>query len=348
MSDTFIIQEIGAGPATAPAGTFGGERFEWTADNQAAPEDGWKMPRSQRVVVQHYPGSQRAVHQKLGPRFGTHRLNGLWADRHMGEGVAEATALRFGEMVDRGNDVRISCGTWVFVGTIEDYTPEFRDDAEYGYEFTFIPRYQRPGLGPSASAVRASLPGAALLTPTQLGDQASAYVDTMHDLQDGVARYMLTGTLHDDVSSSLALIESARGNVTAQIIAGDGLSAQASVAHASLGGAASAHLDVTFALNSGEAVAWDDGSHLLDFEAWRRVSDAAALLLVYQSAVAQRELRRRAQPNAVRVERPFDGEDIRVFAAKHGADWRQVALRNDVAGMTLSADMALIIPERTG
>lgn len=348
MSDVFIIQEIGAGPATAPAGTFGGEQFVWTADNQAAPEDGWKMPRSQRVVVQHYPGSQRAVHQKLGPRHGTHRMSGMWADRHMGEGVAEATALRFADMVDRGNDVRISCGAWVFVGTIEDYTPDFRDDAEYGYEFTFIPRYQRPGEGPSASAVRASLPGAALLTPTQLGDLASAYVDSMHDLQDGVASFMLTGTLHADVSSSLELIESARGNVTAQVRAGSGLSAQASVAHASLGAAASAHLDVTFALNSGEAVGWDDGSHLLDFEAWRRMSDASAILLVYQSAIAERELRRRSQPNAVRVERPFAGEDIRAFSARHGADWRQVALRNDVAGMTLDGTVALVIPERGG
>jgi len=353
MSATWIITELGPDPGDGTVG--GGEQFIWTADDQAAPEDGWKVPRRQNVVATKYPGGRKSVHQKLGPELLKQKHRGMWADRWMGEGAAIDTCDRFAAMVDRGNPVRIEHEGWSFVGTIEEFEPDRRDSSEIGYEFTFIPQYERPGTGPSAGVMRRAPAPEALLTPDQFYADSAVYVEQLTELQDDVRVWALASDYHHTAGQSLVLLVERATDVKAQLVAGSDtsgeavkLSAQLATAYVSLAAAADAHLDETALLNNAEAVAWDDASNLLAFEDWRRNTDAASLLLLYQATVAARELRRRTQPSATKRARPFNGQHLYHFARIHNADWREIAARNHLDTMVLDGTMELIIPERAG
>jgi hypothetical protein len=103
------------------------------------------------------------------------------------------------------------------------------------------------------------------------------------------------------------------------------------------------------AVRSDATLAVQTAMNVLDFEDWSRSMRYAARIAMGRAAAGDRACSSRAQPDAMRLYRPQQGESLYAISRKfYGTPhaWRLIYDRNALSSVTLTGDEILIIPER--
>lgn len=358
---TFTITELrGSDPATADEG----ERFEWTADRdpvspftgtkgggaRACPFKPWPFGGTQRTVRTDYPGARNPSEQVLGRVRKPFSLSGKWDDRYNGSGYALAEMARMEAMIARGNVCRFQYGPLALEGIIVDY--DFPVERLDFIRYTFqVSVHNKPD---ERNTERSP---ATIVDPFTTLDEFDTAVQAMLDADALAPRNLISGTLADDVTEQLVEITNARERLAATIDNRDREAPEQPV---------DAFTRIATQFRSGRAAAYDlllrlaevrsdldmgaqTAMSVLDFEDWIRSLRFAARIAMGKAQAGDRAATERAQPNAVRLYRPREGESLYAIARKfYGTPhaWRLIYDRNDLETFTLLGTETLIIPER--
>jgi len=367
MGGSFRITEVRQDGAALDDGTVDGgegESFDWNERNQALPEDGWKLKRSQRISKTEYAGSDEATFQISGPTWDPTTLHGLWADRLGGHRFAVTEKNRFLRMHDRGNLVRIEHEEETLYGYVKNFEWDRKNGGEIRYSFEFWPSRSRIGREASAGAVQRRLNPAAARTALDLLGAAEEHVFSLQARAGGAPLLGFAGTAPFELAARVANLASAASTLRRSIE----LQATAAAGVASGGGAVTPGADAltlaarfaevqTYgkallpeleALSGEDVVAWDSAENLCGYESWARGSHGDAMLLVLAAWEAERELKARAQPNRARIHYPYAGQHLYSIAREYGVDWRTIMEDNQLETLVFEGGEALEIRPAEG
>lgn len=117
----------------------GESRLEAELGNSTLPEKGLTLGGEQRLVTSHYPGSNRAFTQVMGPREEAIELRGKLRDAWIGQaGGARATMRLLDALRRRGRYCELSWGsTFVVRGFVQAAKFPISRDDDIDYELTF-------------------------------------------------------------------------------------------------------------------------------------------------------------------------------------------------------------------
>lgn len=362
---TFIITELknAADPATADEG----ERFEWTSDRdpvrafdgatgggaRACPIKPWTIGGMLRKVRTDYPGARSPSVQVLGPARKPFTLSGRWDDRYNGEGYAVAEMLRFEKMCQRGNLCRFQYGSQVLEGIIDDWDFPIQRLWDIDYSFT-VDVHQRPE---EADNNRSP---ATPSDPMALLDDFDVAVQSMLEADSLAPRGLVAGTLADDVTEQLVEVTGARSGLAATIDNRDSnppeqpVDAFTRIATQFRAGRGAAY-DLVLRLSAVRADldmgVMGTAMSVLNFEDWVRSMRFAARIAMGKGRAGDMAATERAEPNAVRLYRPAQGEHLYAISRKfYGTPhaWKLIYDRNSLSSFELMGNETLIIPERGG
>lgn len=368
-ANLFIIEELNPRGGAVPPGGFA--RFEWDAKHRNIPLRPWSFGIEQRTVRTDYPGADDPTEQVLGPNFAEFSLSGRWDDRYnpqaranpfldgpanrkaMG-GYAKKEREKFEAMVRRGNPVRITFEDITIQGIIKSCYFDYRRSWDIGYTFTFSPHHRKPG---GFFALRRS-PRTAL-NATQLRNESSTEVEAAVALHARSPRVRLVDTLYSDVDEKVDAWSAGIGaidllidqqNVSLEVEANTAL-LRIAAAFLKLSEIGQDMIDLLKASDSGEAMDYQSAIPVLDFDVWSRGLQYQARRIVVVAQRAASELQQRAEPGAMALYRPQQGEHLysvsnRFYKTPH--NWRVIYARNGLSSTTLTGEELLIIPESTG
>lgn len=336
-----------------------GERFDWTADRimpssaggaRAAPLGPWTLPLHQAIVRTDYAGARRPSYQVLGPRRQPSTINGKWDDRYNFPGYAVQEMRRFEEVVKRGNVCRFSYQGQIVDGIITEFEPEYVKASRINYSFT-IDVSERPD---EFSANRSP---AGPQTPVQRFDDVALTVAAMQETQKHAPAGVIAGSLVDrmrDDMTQVTLDKNILGSALDQRTLRPSILPSASIprlaqqfrvlAESSMvvvRELASVRSDVVCAITTGKA--------LIDYELWSRSMRFYGRILTGRALDGAEDMDERASPNAERIYRPVEGENLYAISRKfYGTPhaWRLISERNNLTTTDLNGDELLIIPER--
>jgi hypothetical protein len=383
----FVIQELNTiGGSPPPGGTF--ERFVWTAKNHNIPFSPWSFGLTQRTVRTDYPGADDPTEQVLGPNYDSFTLQGVWDDRYNAPALnpqnAEDRAIinqagnlfggrpgaarkardkqggyairewrRMEALVRRGNQVRITFEEITIQGLITDLEISYRRSWDIGYAFTFSPHHRQPG-----GRFALSRSPRSVLNSKQLRNEVSDEVDVALAFHARAPRPRIKGTLYPDVdaqvdawSANLLVIDDAieQRNLSLDTEPGGGL-LRLAANFFTMATISVTLIDELEALDSAEAMDFEAGVDVLDYDVWARgLQDQARRILVAAERAAS-ELVQRAEPNSLALYQPDAGESLynvsnRFYGTPH--NWRTIASRNGLDSLLLAGTEILIIPEVT-
>jgi hypothetical protein len=335
-----------------------GEVFEWTADSKASGKGGaraapigtWKFGVQQRHVRTDYPGATTPSYQILGPSMKSFTLEGVFDDRYNFPGYAVAEMRRLEDMIRRGSFCRLQFQDQVFIGLFTDCDFPYKRDWQIGYALTFDVS-ERPEV--SAERVRV----ADDLSPGALLDAADLHVQLALEFNDTAPRSLLTGSTMFEVESSLTSMTSATDELALAFdnrdlatpdSPVDGFTRLATKFRTLQGTAYELTLTLG-AVRSDTELGVQTAMAVLDFEDWTRSLRFAARLAMGSAAAGDRACGARAEPDAVRLYRPQEGESLYAISRKFYSTpwaWRLIYDRNALSSVTLTGDEVLIIPER--
>lgn len=365
---TFIITELRSG--TDPTAADDGDRFVWTSDRdpvkpftgggpfisakgggaRACPMKPWPFGGQQRTVRTDYPGARSPSEQVLGPVRKPFTLHGKWDDRYNGDGYAQAEMDRFEAMAKRGNLCRFQYGPLALEGLITEWDLEVQRLDFIAYSFTVSVHHRPAEKNLDRSPKTPS-------DPLVLLDEFDTAVQAMLDADNGAPRSMVSGTLADDVTEQLVEVTTVRERLALTIDNRDRETPEQPV---------DAFKRIATQFRSGRAAAYDllvrlaavradldmgarTAMSVLDFEDWIRSLRFAARVAIGKGFDGDRAATERAEPNAVRLYRPREGENLYAIARKfYGTPhaWRLIYDRNDLQSFQLAGTETLIIPER--
>jgi len=338
-------------------GTDALESVELTEEQQSMPEGEWEMPAQHRYGREDYPGaSYDPVIQRLGANFEPQTITGLFDDKYMGPGAAKRTVEKLYRILDRGNDLKIEHEDESFVMFMANFKPAKILASRWRYTVLFEPVRRRTGTGPSSGVAARAFNASALRTPGDFRDRASSFVLGMRSTHDSMRSYQLSAGIFATLDAPLVAVETAMDKVDATIsihgtvtVAAPGTTLlQMSSAFGGLKAAARDLWTASMALGSDSSLAWQDAAGLLAFEEWNRGIAASARLTFLASLEAEAELRRRAQPDAVRLHPTYSGEHLYDISRLHygtPARWRAIQDRNNLASLVMDGTEVLVIPE---
>lgn len=366
---TFLIEELDLLGGVRPPGGF--QRFEWDEDHRNIPYKPWTFGVQQRNVRTDYPGADDPTTQVLGPNFTPFSVEGMWDDRYNARSVSpdvrsgltqkEFRALaggyaveewqRFEMMVRRGNMVRITFESVVIQGLVENFEVDYHDSSMIGYRFTFSPHHRQPG---GFFQLRSS--PRTVLNVQQLRDEVYEELSDAQALHEFAPTTNLVGTLYLDVdelmdrwAEKLAEIDIA---IDQRQIVPDQDVAAALLRMAQLFYGMSAVglelLDLLYATDSDEALGFENGQDTIKYNVWAKGIQYQARRMIVVGHRAAAELQQRANPNALALYRPYEGEHLYAIANRfygNAASWRAIADRNGLVTYTLEGTELLIIPE---
>lgn len=359
---TFVITELNNAGDPSLADT--GERFEWTADRdpvvpfngtkgggaRACPMKPWPFGGEQRTVRTDYPGARSPSEQVLGPRRKPFTLSGKWDDRYNGAGYAMAEMDRFEKMAQRGQLCRFQYGPLALEGLIVDWDLDVDrvDFVRYSFQVSVHHKPDEKNLdrAPATSS-----------DPLSLLDEFDTSVQALLDADNLAPRSMVGGTLADDVTAQLVEITTARERLATTIDNRDReapeqpIDAFTRIATQFRSGRGAAY-DLLLTLG-GVRADLDMGAQtamaVLNFEDWIRSMRYAARIAMGKGFAGDRAATEHAQPNAVRLYRPREGEHLYAIARKfYGTAhaWQLIYDRNDLQTFEMEGTETLIIPER--
>lgn len=376
---TFRIEEIIPDGSIPPEG--GAQVFEWDAKHKNIPLRPWSFGVVQRTVRTDYPGADDPTEQVLGPNFEEFTLQGRWDDRYNPQGsfdrnnaedraiiegrqvegarnkvsgYAVTTWKAFEAMVRRGNQVRITFEQVTVLGVITRVNFDYRRAWDIGYEFTVSPHHRAPR---GFFAIQRS--PRAVLNARQLRGEVSAEVDKIVAFHAAApqarivgATYVAVDELVEDLQTGLTSIDKAitQRNLTLEVEPDGGLLKLAALFF-NQATTASSIIEVLRGLDSSEALDFEAGVGVLNFDVWSRgIMESCRRTVVFAQRAAS-ELQQRAEPNALRFYQPQKGESLysvsnRFYRTPH--NWRTIARRNNLSSFILTGEELLIIPEVTG
>ena len=375
----FRIEEVIPRGATPPRD--GAQVFEWTAKHRNIPLRPWSFEVTQRTVRTDYPGADDPTEQVLGPNFEPFTLQGRWDDRYNPQGSLDPNSAddrgliesgsveairgrlggyavqeqaRFEKMVRRGNQVRITFEEITILGIITRVRFDYRRSWDIGYEFSVSPHHRAP-----AGFFSISRSPRTALNSRQLRAEVEATVAEIVAFHDDSPIERLTGTIYTDVdelvdelADGIANIELAitQRQLVSETERDQGLLRLSSLFF-STATTAAAIIEVLRGLDSSEALDFEAGISVLEFDVWSRGIMEYARRTVIAAQRASSEILQRAQPNAMRLYQPQKGESLysisnRFYQTPH--NWRAIARRNNLSSFILTGEELLIIPEVTG
>ena len=375
----FVIEELNPLGGKTPPGGFA--RFEWDHKRRNIPRQPWSFGIHQRSVRTDYPGADDPTEQVLGPQFTPFTLEGRWddrynplepipsvnapADRREGRpsipdivrrvrGYAKAEREKFEAMVRRGNPVRITFEDITVQGIITDCQFDYRRSWDIGYSFTVSPHHRQPG---GFFALKRS--PRSVLNAKQLRNEVNAEVEDAAMTHERAPQSRLAGTLYQVVdtlvtewSSQIGVIDEAieQRNLSLETEANTAL-LRLGAAFLSLSSTGAQLIHVLRSEDSAEALDFERPTGVLDYDVWARALMSTARRIVVTSQRAASEIQQRAEPNAIALYRPQEGEHLyaisnRFYKTPH--NWRTVFERNGLSSTTLTGEELLVIPEVTG
>jgi hypothetical protein len=341
-------------------GGAAGETFVWSADTspptpdgggRAAPRAPWTFGGSQRHVRTDYPGATTPSVQILGPMMKAFTLEGTFDDRYNFAGYAKAEMRRFEEMCKRGNLCQIQFQDQVFIGLFTEWDFPYKRDWQIGYSFTFDP-HERPenyDLSDRSPDIE--------MSPAVLFDAVDLAIQAALEFNDRAPRAHLAGDTMADVEASLASMASSVDQLGLTLDNRDllppenpvdGFTRLASQFREVQGAAYNVLVELGSARSDVE-LAVQTAMGVLDFEDWTRSLRFAARIAMGRAVAGDRACGARAEPDAVRLYRPQQGESLygisrKFYGTPHA--WRLIYDRNHLTSITLTGDEILIIPER--
>lgn len=341
-------------------GGAAGETFVWTADTspptpqgggRAAPRSPWNFGGELRHVRTDYPGALTPSYQVLGPVMKQFTLEGNFDDRYNFAGYAKAEMRRLEEMCKRGNLCQIQFQDQVFIGLFVDWQWPYKRDWQIGYQLMFDVAERPENFDLTDRSPDLDM------SPTVFFDAVDLAVQSALDFNDRAPRAHLTGDTMINVESSLASMASSVDQLgltldNRELLPPenpvDGFTRLASHFREMQGSAynllvelGSARSDIELAVQTAMGV--------LDFEDWSRSLRFAARIALGRSAAGDKACSARAEPDAVRIYRPQQGESLYAISRKfYGTPhaWRLIYDRNHLTSVTLTGEEILIIPER--
>jgi hypothetical protein len=359
---TFVIRELRSGNDGE------GEVFRWTSDRiagqdlagvvynqpsaaRAAPMRPWTFGGELRTTRTDYPGAKTPSEQVLGPRHTEFSLNGHWDDRYNYEGFAVKEMRRFEAMCRRGNLCEFSFQEQKFIGLITNWTFNYERAWDIGYEFQ-VSNHDRPDdFAISTRSPDENFDASTIDQLLTLGNEilgldnnespkgklkssvAQAMDSRLNNIGDSVAALDRTVTGQGFIDNVEPVDAFKRIGTQCRDI---GARCQELVDEFS-----SARSDIELAVNNAMTV--------LDFESWSRSLRFHTRLVMGQASESGRQMDERADPSAVAIYRPQQGESLYKISRRfYGTPyaWRYIADRNNLTDFTLNGDELLIIPER--
>lgn len=338
-----------------------GERFEWTADTsppsgargggRCAPLRGWTIGGQQRKVRTNYPGARTPSTQVLGPVFKPQTINGKLDDRYNYPGFAVEEMRRLEAVCERGSFVRMQFQDQAFIVLIDDWDFDYRRDWDIGYTLTLDVQCR------SDEFTLADRSPPTVLSVSNLFDDVDMAIQSALEIDSEAPRSLLAGDLGEVAAASvteMAVSREALGGTldNRELIPPekptDGftrLATQFRQVQAASFGALVALAEVRADVN----MVTQTVMGVLDFETWSRSLRFAARIAFGSALLGDRAATERADPDAIRLYRPQEGESLYSVARKHYGTphaWRLIYDRNALTSVTLTGDEILIIPER--
>jgi len=341
---TFSIVEI------TEDGTNGAE-FYWDVNNRSIPKQPWGGGVQQRTSRMDYPGTENVTEQVLGSNFTNFDLKGDWQDKFNSAGYAIKTWKDFQAMVRRGNITRIEFKSMAFTGIITDFAWTYRREYDIGYSITFSP-HRRVDDAPSRKNLVAHDK-----SPSELSDKIKlAIQNDMKSINDRAPSAQLAGSLGSDLLKDLENLtdsSNAFDIVNTQRIlaigADKGLSLRKAIAITDLVVARAARLSERVkAVRADTSLLYQTPLSVLHMESWARGLNASALRIAVDGYDAKKQLRRRADPRAKALYRPFAGESLYSISNRFyntPQRWREIKTRNNLTYTQMTGLELLIIPE---
>lgn len=337
-----------------------GEVFVWSADTspptpnggaRAAPRVPWSFGGVMRHVRTDYPGSETPSYQVLGPAMKQFTLEGAFDDRFNFPGYAKEEMRRLEAMCKRGNLCEIQFQDQVFVGLFVEWDFPYRREWQIGYSLTFDVAERPENLDRSDRSPDIEM------SPAVLFDAVDLAIQSALDFNGRAPRSLLAGDTMADVEASLASMASSVDDLgltldNRELVPPenpvDGFTRLATKFR-EVQGAAYNLLVRLGSVRSDTELAVQTAMAVLDFEDWTRSLRFAARIAMGQAVAGDRACTARAEPDAVRLYRPQQGESLyaisrRFYGTPHA--WRLIYDRNALSSVTLTGDEVLIIPER--
>lgn len=362
MGSVFVIEELRRVGGLTMGTKDGGERFEWTSGStpidaqrggaRACPKQPWVQPGELRTVRTDYPGARTPSVQVLGPKHGDHVFMGRWDDRYNFDGYATQEKARFESMCRRGNLVRLQMGAEVIEGLITSWEFTWRRAWDCDYTFT-VSVHDRPSdFALDDRAPQTVLSASALLDRVDIAVQAAqaaqdvAPIRFMASDAAAAAEAALAdvGVRRDELGATLEQREILPSEKPTDAFVR--LATQFRIVAASAFGAVTGLYEVRSDID----LAVHTAMSVLDFEDWSRSVRFTGRVLLGNALSSGAEVEERAEPAAVRLYRPAEGESLyaisrRFYGTPHA--WRLIADRNGLDSLgELTGDELLIIPER--
>ena len=345
-----------------------GEIFEWTNDRtppdaqkgggRAIPRQAWDQGGMLRTIRTDYPGAKTPSEQVLGPNHKPQSFSGRWDDRYNFPTYARAEMRRFEAMVRRGNLVRISFQEISYEALITDWNFSYRRDWQIGYSFTAsihdrADDYDLADRSPDTTK-------SATESFDEVNDLINAFVaDSEKQRRTRALEAKMGGTAMDASkaaqASMLANRDALADNLDQQELNVEEIGGRAFSPYRQLSTKFRAISDDAFGLiddlievRSDVEMTVRTALGILDFEDWSRSLRFQSHVLMGTATQGANEMDERADPDALRVDRPHEGESLyaisrRFYGTPHS--WRLIADRNGLTDFELTGEELLIIPE---
>ena len=321
------------------------------------PRQPWIQGGEQRTVRTDYPGATSPSEQVLGPKKAPQSFNGRWDDRYNFTGYARGEMRRFEAMAERGNLVRIAFQEITYEGIITSWSFPYQRDWYIRYEFT-VSIHARPDdlnidrspdttrtASDAYDAVNDQVNAADLRLFEALRAQnleSRLQTEAVQDCKTAMAnmtknRDALADTLDQrewNPSATDKAVSAFRRIATQfRAVRSNALDLIASTAET--------RSDVDLGVR--------DAMSVLSYEDWSRSMRFQGRVILGQANEAADAMDERAEPDALRIYRPREGESLYQIARRFYGDagaWRLIANRNGLTDFELTGDELLIIPER--
>ena len=357
----FIIEELRRVGGRTLGTKDAAERFEWSTAStppdavrggaRACPVKPWGQGGKQRMVRTNYPGAKNPSSQVLGPTQEPQTFTGRWDDRYNFAGYATQERNRFEAMCERGNLVRVQMGQEVFEGIIESWEFPWRREWDIPYSFT-LDVHSRGDVNIDDRSPATVLSASALFDSLDLACQG------LQAVQDSAPLRFMATDAASGADAAIADVSVRRDELAATLDQRELLPSEkptdafvrlatqfriaASSGFSALVGLYEVRSDIDLGVRTAMSV--------LDFEDWSRSVRFMARVLVGSALASGSDIAERADPAAVRLYRPVEGESLYSIARRfYGTPnaWRTIADRNGLEDFELTGDEILIIPERS-
>jgi hypothetical protein len=359
MGLTFVITElvdIAQGDGTY---TFvdSGVQFNWDAQHQSSPRDGWNFGLKQRTRREDYVGSDAPTEQVLGPNFKPFTLKGRWDNKYNPEDsdFAWNTYQSFEKLVQRGNAVRITFDGLSVTGLITDADFNYRRRWDIGYEFTVSPHYRNTG--GDVRRQKTVVPQA-VSDPQTYADQAAQLALQARALHNAGPALYIAGTLYADVGTNVNMLIDRTATVQSildtRVLAVDPSSTSVNAvsrlvqSFKALASASQDIIDQVQGSPTNTALAYESAMNTLGFEEWSRELAFTCRQLMLTARQAAQDLATRVTPKTLALYRPNSGESLYGISNRFYQTpdrWRDIYAANNLTSFTLTGLEMLSIPD---